>query len=192
MREEIFCIRFFSDRFVFVKSGSIIGSDGVNQVFIRQLEAEKPSHRTFTFGCQPFECPVAVFALDVTYPKRGGINEEDTGTFTQTAQLQEKRHFHDCFLLQFHKTAVADRTGKIIPAMYLNILRIKGFQVSELFEMKEDKNGDYLTVGQGEFAVSASFAAVFFEGVSLHCRVKIEAEFVCKAVNFHYICIHKR
>jgi hypothetical protein len=157
-----------------------------------QLEAEKPSRRTFTFGYQPFECPVAVFALDVTYPKRGGISERDAGTFTRTAQLQEKRHIHDCFLLQFHKTVVADGMGKIIPAMYLNILRIKGFQVSELFEMKEDKNGDCLAVGQGEFAVPASFAAVFLKGMPQHYRIKIFAEFVCKAVNFHYICTYKR
>jgi hypothetical protein len=102
------------------------------------------------------------------------------------------RETYDCFLLQFHEPAVADRMRKIIPAVYLNVPGIKGFQVPELFEVKEDKNGDYLTVGQDEFAVPASFATVFLEDVSLHCRVEIEAEFVCKAVNFHYICIHKR
>jgi hypothetical protein len=121
----------------------------------------------------------------VTYPKRGGINEGDTGTFTQTAQLQEKRHFYDCFLLQFHEPAVADGTGKIIPAVNLNVLRIKGFQISELFEMEQDKNGDCLAVGQGEFAVPASFAAVFLKGMPHHCRIKIFAEFVCKAVNLY-------
>jgi hypothetical protein len=105
-----------------------------------QLEAEKTSHRTFTLGCQAFECPVGMFAFDVTHEKRGGINEGDAGAFTQTAQLQEKRHFYNCFLLQFHKTAVADRTGKILPAVYLNVLSIKGFQVSELFEVEQDKN----------------------------------------------------
>jgi hypothetical protein len=122
-----------------------------------QFETEKPPRSTFTTGCKPFECFVTVFALDVTYPKRGGTNERDAGAFTRTAQLQEKRHFHDCFLLQFHETAVADRMRKIIPAVYLNVPGIKGFQVPERFEVKEDKNGDYLTVGQGEFAVPASF-----------------------------------
>jgi hypothetical protein len=76
--------------------------------------------------------------------------------------------------------------------VYLNVLSIKGFRVSELFEVEQDKNGDYLTVGHGEFAVPALFAAVFFEDVPLHYRVKIATEFVCKAVNFHYIYIHKR
>jgi hypothetical protein len=45
-----------------------------------------------------------VFAFDVTHAKRDGINKGDAGAFTQTAQLLEKRHFHNCFPLQFHKT----------------------------------------------------------------------------------------
>jgi excinuclease UvrABC nuclease subunit len=55
---------------------------------------------------------VGVFAFDVTHAKRGGINERDAGAFTQTARLQEKRHFYNCFLLQFYKTAELTVRGK--------------------------------------------------------------------------------
>jgi hypothetical protein len=74
--------------------------------------------------------------------------------------------------------AVTDGVGKMIPAMYLNIPGIKGFQVSELFEVEENKNRDYFAVRHREFALPASFAAVFWEEVSLHYRVKNPAEFV--------------
>jgi hypothetical protein len=60
------------------------------------------------------------------------------------------------------------------------------------FLTDEDKNRDYFTVRQGEFAISASLAVVFFEEMSLYCRIKMSAEFVCQVIYFYYICIHKR
>jgi hypothetical protein len=69
------------------------------------------------------------------------------------------------FLLQFYKATVTDGVGKMIPAMYPNIPGIKGFQVFELFEVEQNKNRDDFTVRQGEFALPASFAAVFWEEV---------------------------
>jgi hypothetical protein len=87
--------------------------------------------------------------------------------------LKPKNH-----LLQFHEAAVTDGVGKMIPAMYLNIPGIKGFQVSEVFQVKHNKNRDDFAVRHGEFALPASFAAVFWKEVSLHYRVKNPAEFV--------------
>ena len=46
--------------------------------------------------------------------------------------------------------------------MYLNILNIKGFEVSALFEVEDYQNGYYLAVRDGEFAIPVPFSIVFF------------------------------
>jgi hypothetical protein len=130
-----------------------------------QPETEKTSHCTFPLGSYPFECLMVVFTFDMADAKRRRIDERYAGTFTRAAQLQEKCHFYDCFLLQFHEAIVTDGVGKMIPAMYLNIPGIKGFYVSEVFDAEQNKNRDDFAVRHCEFALTASFAAVFWEDV---------------------------
>jgi hypothetical protein len=71
-----------------------------------QLEPKEPAHGTLSFGCKAFESFVLKFAPDVANPDGGGIDKRNTGAFAKTAQLQENRHGHQRFLLQFNKACL--------------------------------------------------------------------------------------
>jgi hypothetical protein len=102
------------------------------------------------------------------------------GIFRKNSFLKAKRIFagKHGFLLQFYKTVVGHRLGKIRPEIILDMIDIEKFKVTTMTLMKQYHNGDYLAVGHRISPVTAFFRRIGRKTVSLRELIEILAEFV--------------
>ena len=63
----------------------------------------------------------------MAYTDRGRVNERDTGTFAQAAQLQEDGHWEHYFFVQFSKPVVRYGLGEATLHMLLDVIDIEMF-----------------------------------------------------------------
>src|SRR5690606_20222616 len=78
-----------------------------------ELEPKEPSHTAPAFFRYPFKHPVLFLPFTMAYLYQSGIHKGDSRTLSQATHLQEQYHRNYRLLLQFHKTVVRYRVGKV-------------------------------------------------------------------------------
>ena len=148
-----------------------------------QLEAIKPAHRGLATSGTPVKDAMGVDASVVADGKRGGVNEANACTLTQSRmQIGHQGHQHRGH--QLDKARIAHQCWKLAAQMALHIFSVIGFERAIVRLVEQDENGHDLTwmhLGQ-TVALALSTGQQFL----LPLRRKLLPEIIYRTKEFEY------
>jgi hypothetical protein len=143
-----------------------------------QLKTIEPADGRFSFGSYMFECFIGMFPFNMANPDGCGIHKRNACALAQAAELKKYRHREQRFLLQFHKTVVGDRMGKILLAMKSNIIDIEKFNLPAMIQVEQYHNRNYFAVRHCKSPFSALFGSACAYSVAIHHFIHFFTKFV--------------